>query len=167
MRIQQSLEGTQPAKVTVNIFHQLRERIFRRRPRRLKPGASRAERGQFGEDLAADYCKWELNYRILARNWRYKRDEVDLICLDGAVLVFLEVRARSEDALVSGFYSVDRKKKEVLRRAYKNYLRQLSKSPKHFRFDIIDVSISLDGDGTVRHYANVPLFHKHFSAEYS
>lgn len=132
----------------------------------MAEGASRAERGQFGEDLAAEYCQRELGCRVLARNWRHKRDEVDLICLDNGVLVFVEVRARSEDALVSGFYSVDRKKKEVLRRAYKQYLKQLRNPPKHFRFDIIDVSISLEGKGTVRHYANVPLFHKHFSAEH-
>jgi len=158
------MSATQPAKDIVNIFHRISERIFRRRPRRLAAGAGRAERGQFGEDLAADYCKDELGYRILVRNWRYKRDEVDLICMDNGVLVFVEVRARAENALVSGFYSVDKHKKDVLRRAYKQYLKQLQNPPKHFRFDIIDVSISLEGAGNVRHYTNVPLFHKHFSA---
>jgi putative endonuclease len=149
----------------VNIFNFIRERFSRKPERRLSPEAGRAERGQFGEDLAADYYKDMLKCRILARNWRYKRDEVDLICLDKGVLVFVEVRARAEDALVSGFHSVDRHKKEVLRRAYKNYLRQLRNPPKHFRFDIIDVSISLEGAGKLRHYANVPLFHKHFSVQ--
>ena len=133
--------------------------------RSLPENSTRAQRGTFGEDLAADYCKRKLGYQLIVRNWRYKRDEVDLICRDGAVLVFVEVRARAEDALVSGFHSVGKRKKEVLRRGYKNYLNQLQNPPKHFRFDIIDVAISNSGSGEVRHYANVPLFSKHYSAQ--
>lgn len=151
--------------MSVNYFHQIRERLFGRRERVLPPDATRAERGAFGEDLAAEHCRKKLGYRIIARNWRCKRDEVDLICQDGAVLVFVEVRARAESALVSGFYSVTRRKKDILRRAYRNYLMQLQNPPKHFRFDIIDVSITKDGHGKLHHYANVPLFQKHFSAQ--
>jgi hypothetical protein len=44
-------------------------------------------------------------------------------------------------------------------------LKQLKKPPKHFRFDIIDVSICKGGRGELRHYPNVPLFHKHFSVQ--
>lgn len=148
----------------MNIIHRLRERIFGL-PKTLPENSTRAERGAFGENLAADYCKRELGYRVIVRNWRYKRDEVDLICRDGEVLVFIEVRARAEDALVSGFHSVGKHKKEVLQRAYKNYLKQLQNPPKHFRFDIIDVAISNSGCGEVRHYANVPLFSKHYTAQ--
>lgn len=147
----------------VNIIHRIRERIFGFR-RRLPEKSTRAERGQFGEDLAADYCRKELGYKLIVRNWRFKRDEVDLICRDGEVLVFIEVRARAEDALVSGFHSVGKHKKEVLQRAYKNYLNQLQYPPKHFRFDIIDIAISNSGSGIVRHYANIPLFSKHYTA---
>lgn len=149
----------------MNIIDQVREWFLGRRLGRLDPKAGKAERGRHGEDLAAEYYKRTLKCRVLARNWRCQRDEVDLICVDGEVLVFVEVRARSETALVSGFHSVDKRKKDTLRRAYKNYLRQLRNPPKHFRFDIIDVSISLKGDTELKHYANVPLFHKHFSAQ--
>ena len=130
--------------------------------RHLPEGSTRAERGTFGEDLAADHCRRVLGYRVIVRNWRFKRDELDLICKDGEVLVFIEVRARALDALISGFYSVNRHKKDILRRGCGRYLKQLQNPPKHFRFDIIDVSISKEGGGEVRHYTNVPLFHKHF-----
>lgn len=149
----------------MNFFHRIRECFSPKRERRLAGGSTRAARGTFGEDLAADHCKRVLGYRVIVRNWCYKRDELDLICQDGEVLVFIEVRARAEDALVSGFYSVDRHKKNILRRGCRNYLKRLHSPPKHFRFDIVDVSISKDGGGTVRHYSNVPLFHKHFSAQ--
>ena len=101
----------------------------------------------------------------LATTWRCGRDEIDLICQDGEVVVFIEVRARSEDALVSGYHSIDRHKKKVLRRACGNYLKRLKEPPRHFRFDIIDVSICKNGKGDVRHYSNVPLFNKHFSVQ--
>ena len=127
-----------------------------------KPGSTRAERGKFGENLAADYCRYKLGYRLLVRNWSHKRGEIDLICQDGDVLVFIEVRARAKGALVSGFYSVGRRKKEILRRTCKSYLRQLKKPPKHFRFDILDISICNTKQSEVHHYENVPLFHKHF-----
>lgn len=148
----------------MNIIHRIRERIFGCQPK-LPENSSRAERGQFGENLAAAYCRKELGYKIIVRNWRFKRDEVDLICQDGEVLVFIEVRARDEKALVSGFDSVGKHKKEVLLRAFKHYLNQLQNPPKHFRFDIIGVAISNKGDGEVHHYANVPLFSKHFTAQ--
>ena len=149
----------------MNIFHRIRACRWGIRERRLPEESTRAQRGTFGEDLAADHCRRVLGYREIARNWRYKRDEIDLICQDGEVLVFVEVRARAESALVSGFYSVDRHKKDVLRRGCGNYLKQLKKPPKHFRFDIIDVSICKGGRGELRHYPNVPLFHKHFSVQ--
>jgi len=148
----------------VNIIHRICERFFSS-PRYLPENSTRAQRGTFGEDLAADYCKRKLGYKLIVRNWRYKRDEVDLICRDGAVLVFVEVRARAENALVSGFHSVGKHKKEVLQRGYKNYLNRLQNPPKHFRFDIIDIAISNKGSSKVRHYANVPLFSKHYSAQ--
>ena len=149
----------------MNIFHRIRACRWGIRERRLPNESTRAQRGTFGEDLAADHCRRVLGYREIVRNWRYKRDEIDLISQDGEVLVFIEVRARSETALVSGFYSVDRHKKEVLRRGCGNYLKQLKNPPKHFRFDIIDVSICKGGRGMLRHYPNVPLFHKHFSVQ--
>lgn len=146
----------------MSIFNGLRELFFQRRLK-LGSNSTRAERGQFGEDLAADYCRRKLGYKIIARNWRYKRAELDIICLDSDVLVFIEVRARSVHALVSGYHSIGAHKKKVLRRGCKSYINQLQNPPKHIRFDIIDVAISDDGEGCVHHYGNVPLFSKYYS----
>ena len=83
----------------MSIFDKLRE-LFYGRPKKLASNSTRAERGQYGEDLAADYCKRTLGFQVIARNWRHKRDELDIVCLDAGVLVFVEVRARAADALV-------------------------------------------------------------------
>lgn len=147
----------------MNFLQSIRKRLFFER-RHLPAGSNRAERGRYGEDLAARYCRKELGYRVLTRNWRSKKDELDLICMDNEVLVFIEVRARAAEALVSGYASVNARKKKVLQRACKSYLKQLQNPPKHFRFDIIDVTLDEGARGKVRHYANVPLFHKHYTA---
>ena len=142
-------------------IHRVCESLFFHWAGRLPENSTRAERGRFGERVARRYCR-RLNYRIVARSWRHKRHEVDLICRDGEVLVFIEVRARKATALVSGYYSVDGRKKAGLELACKAFLRQMSYPAKHFRFDIIEVQLLHDGRGEPRHYKNIELFHKHF-----
>ena len=149
----------------MSIFNKVRE-LFYGRPEKLASNSTRAERGQYGEDLAADYCKRTLGFQLIARNWRYKRDELDIVCVDAGVLVFVEVRARAANALVGGYHSIDAHKKQVLQRGSKAYINQLQNPPKHVRFDVIEVSLSDDGEGDVRHYGNVPLFSKHYTTSH-
>ena len=54
---------------------------------------SRQRAGQQGEAYAAAALS-ELHYTILARNWRTRTGELDIIARDGEWLVFVEVRAR-------------------------------------------------------------------------
>ncbi len=71
-------------------------------------GAARA--GVEGERLAARFLRKQNGYKIVARNWRSprdRRDEIDLVCRDGLTLVFVEVKTRAADALVSGYHAVD------------------------------------------------------------
>ncbi|HIL58830.1 MAG TPA: YraN family protein, partial [Rhodothermales bacterium] len=58
-----------------------------------------SELGQKGEALAADYLEAK-GYRLLDRNYRFEREEVDLVMFeptpanDGGEIVFVEVKAR-------------------------------------------------------------------------
>jgi|LXNH01.1.fsa_nt_gb putative endonuclease len=149
----------------MSIFNKVRE-FFYGKPKKLVSNSTRAERGQYGEDLAADYCKRTLGFQVIARNWRHKRYELDIVCLDAGVLVFVEVRARAASALVGGYHSIDTHKKRVLQRGSKAYINQLQNPPKHVRFDVIDVSLSDEGEGDIRHYGNVPLFSKHYTTSH-
>jgi len=121
--------------------------------------------GARGEAGAATFLRRELGFSLVARNWRNpqdRREEIDLVMRDGAVLVFVEVKTRADGALVSGYHAVNRRKKSVLRRAAAAYLRSLPRPPATFRFDIVEVAFAPGGAPEVRHYANVALFPKQF-----
>ena len=128
----------------------------------LRPRAARtpaAARGAAGERLAADHLR-RRGFALVARNWRNPhddREEIDLVCRDGDVLVFVEVKTRPDTARVRGFFAVDRRKMRVLRRAIHAYLAQLRHPPPTHRLDVVEV-VTGDGRPTqVLHFANVPL----------
>ncbi len=130
-----------------------------------------ADAGAEGEALAADFLRRERGFRLVARNWRNprdRRDEIDLIGRIDGVLVFVEVKARSADALVPGYYAVNARKKRILLRTCMAYLKQLRPAVATFRFDVVEVSLApKDATGRasapeILHFENVPLFPKHF-----
>ncbi len=127
-------------------------------------GSATVPTGARGERLAANFLKGK-GFEVLAQNWRDprdRRDEIDLICRDGEVLVFVEVKTRAATAMVPGYFTVDARKKKVLRRAATAYLRQLHPPPATFRLDVVEVTTRENEEPEVRHFENIPLFAKHF-----
>ncbi len=120
-----------------------------------------ADAGQRGERAAADFLRTQRGFTIVVRNWRNprdRRDELDLVCRDGEVLVFVEVKARKAGALVPGFYAVDQRKKRVLRRTIQAYLGRLGGAPRTYRLDVVEVALPADGSAPeILHFANIPL----------
>ena len=87
-------------------------------------GNSRAS-GRFGEWLGRRLMR-KKGYRIVVSNWRSSSDhrqEIDLICRKDGILVFVEIRARSEKALVNGFHSLGRRKMKSLRAFFQSLLK--------------------------------------------
>ena len=75
---------------------------------------ARLRLGAAGEDLAAAW--YESNgYRILARNWRCREGEIDLVCLRDRVVVICEVKTRSSDAFGHPAEAVTPAKQQRLR----------------------------------------------------
>ena len=122
--------------------------------------------GARGEKLAAEWLQRERRFAIVARNWRSPRDrreEIDLVCRDADVLVFVEVKARAAGALVPGYYAIDARKKRVLLRAIRTYLTHLREKPRTFRFDVVEVGFPAAKTAPeILHFENVPLFSKRF-----
>lgn len=79
------------------------------------------DRGRDAEALATKYLQRQ-GLRIVARNWRCRFGEIDVIAREGGVLVFVEVRARSLARYGGAAESIDRRKRSRLIAAATQYL---------------------------------------------
>jgi len=95
------------------------------------------EFGKAAEDLAAAYLE-RAGYRILDRNWRFGKAELDIVALDGDVLVVVEVKARTSDYFGDPAEFVHPRKIKRLVEAADAYVRQKNIDAE-VRFDIISV----------------------------
>lgn len=140
--------------------------FFRRIFRKRKTTANR-ERGDLGEAFAAKFLRRE-RMKILLRNWRHGRDEIDIVALDGSCLVFVEVKTRSENDLHGGYAAVDKRKRDAQKRAVQAYLNALRERPPAHRFDVVEVFVR-ESDGSMRavHHRGVPLSPPSRSRRYS
>ena len=104
--------------------------------------------GQAAELQALRYLT-DHGLECLARNFRTRAGEIDLVMLDGAELVFVEVRRRSDGRFGDGFESVDAGKRRRLVAAALRYL-QIHAPDRPCRFDVV----ALDGRNSVRWLRN-------------
>lgn len=126
----------------------------------LSQTRSTPERGEAGERAAEHYLIREKGFRLVARNWRNpadRREELDLVMFAGEALVFVEVKTRSAEALVAGYHAVNRRKRRVLKRAIRAYLRGMVEVPRTYRLDVVEVRWPEAGEPEVRHFERVKL----------
>lgn len=91
-------------------------------------------RGREAETLAAQYLERH-GQRVVARNFRVRGGEIDLICRDGATLVFVEVRLRSRSDFGGAAASITAEKRRRIVLAASHYL--LGRPPCDCRFDCV------------------------------
>lgn len=82
-------------------------------------------------------------YRVLYRNYRTTRGEIDLICRNKDVLVFVEVRTRSSIVFGHPVETIGLDKQENLRYAAQRYLELLDRPNIHYRFDAVEVMLNV------------------------
>ena len=104
--------------------------------------------GTKGEQKARQFLETK-GYEICVVNWRNGHQEVDIIAKDGHVLVFVEVKTRSNKTFGYPEESVTKKKQELLAEAAQEYIYQ-SKHEGEIRFDIISILIQ---------HSNVDIYH--------
>jgi putative endonuclease len=76
-----------------------------------------------------------------SRNYRGPRGEIDLVMRDGEVLVFVEVRFRSDERFGDGAETVDGRKRARLRATAAHYLQTHPRLGSHpCRFDVVAVA---------------------------
>ena len=106
---------------------------------------STTECGAAAEAAAARYLQTQ-GLSVLARNLRCKAGELDLVCLDGGVIVIVEVRHRATAEFGGALASVTWRKQRKLIRATE-FLRQRLPEwrARALRFDVIAVRGRPDG----------------------
>ena len=103
---------------------------------------TRAEIGALGERLAADHLAG-LGLRILARNWRCRYGELDVIAADPTTdtVVFVEVKTRTGDGFGGVAEAVTEQKARRLRRLAAMWLATQEQGWAAVRLDVIGVRI--------------------------
>ena len=93
--------------------------------------------GEYGEEKVNRYLL-DMGYMVLERNWRVGHRELDFVCLDGEVLVVVEVKTRADDD-VSLLDLLDYRKKRNLQAAGAAYLTKKN-IHREIRFDLVVVT---------------------------
>jgi len=91
--------------------------------------------GDAGEERAARFLEAQ-GMAIVARNYRTRLGEIDLIARDGDVLVFVEVRLRAGEGFGGAAASIGPAKQRRLAAAAGAYLARLGRAPR-CRFDVV------------------------------
>lgn len=102
-------------------------------------------RGEESETLALQFLQQQ-GLSLIARNWRCRAGELDLVMRDGDTVVVTEVRGRSRPEFGGAAASVDRRKQIRITRATRQLLiarPDLASEP--LRFDVV----ALDGKGDI------------------
>ena len=103
------------------------------------PQAPHLSTGFNGEDLATDHLR-EKGYRILQRNLRMGKAEIDIIARKDDVLVFVEVKTRTNDDFGYPEEFVNRRKQRMILNAADSYILK-SGWQEDIRFDIIAITM--------------------------
>jgi putative endonuclease len=100
--------------------------------------------GALGESLAADYYR-KNGYMLCTANYRTRQGEIDLIVRKGDLLVFVEVKTRSAEAIDTPGASVTTAKQRRIVLAAKQYLAALGTPEPYVRFDVMEIMRMADG----------------------
>jgi putative endonuclease len=118
------------------------------RPAAGSSGSIRRLRGRAGEDAAAAALAAR-GYRVLVRNVRLGRGEIDLVCEHEGDVVFVEVKARRGAAFGTPAEAVTPRKQRALFALAARYLGRTGRADRTCRFDVVEVWLAA-GDQPVR-----------------
>ncbi|MEE9371711.1 MAG: YraN family protein [Saprospiraceae bacterium] len=112
--------------------------------------AEHIEVGKKGEELACALLL-KKKYKILEKNWRYKKAEIDIICEKSGLLIFVEVKTRSTTKYGQPEDFVSSAKRRLMFGAANAYMDQINHNWE-IRFDVISVIINSLGPPKMTHF---------------
>lgn len=111
--------------------------------------AEHNEFGKLAEELAEKFLV-EKNYKILAKNFRYQKAEIDIIAEFGNQIIIVEVKARATDAFMLPQEAINKKKIQLLVAAANQFLEE-NNIHLDTRFDVISVLPNENGKLEISH----------------
>lgn len=108
--------------------------------------------GRLGEDAAASFLT-AIGLDVLARNWRSRHGEIDLVAADGTTVIFVEVKTRFGTAFGTPAEAVTPAKAARLHRLAGLWLAERSGPWVPVRFDIVEVLVA---DGVEPRITHLP-----------
>lgn len=111
--------------------------------------------GQEGEKRVANYLR-KKGLAVIKQNYICKYGEIDIIAQDHEYILFVEVKTRKENSLVSGAQSVDSFKQSRILKTAEDFLAK-TECELQPRFDVAEVTVFERKDGSTGyklHYIN-------------
>ena len=106
--------------------------------------------GRAAEDAAAAWLA-RAGFAVLERNVRFSEGEIDLVCRDGDVIVFVEVKCRRAHWGEGPGDAVSWDKRRRLVGLAQHYLKARRLTSARCRFDVVAVTVGRDGALAIRH----------------
>ena len=107
--------------------------------------------GERGEDAAASYLE-RIGMTIVERNWRCQTGEVDIVALDGAEIVLVEVKTRKSTAKGTPEEAITPAKQRRYRKLAESYLQHAGGVEAPVRFDAIAILAISEDRALLRHH---------------
>ncbi len=114
--------------------------------------AAKDELGRRGEDVAVEYLEKQ-GLTVLARNWRCRHGELDVVLTDAERLVVCEVKTRSSARFGEPAEAVDGRKAHRIRQLANIWLAAHNLPWTEVRFDVCSVVLEPGRPATLHHYA--------------
>lgn len=124
---------------------------------RRRAPTDRAELGRWGEDVAARELK-RRKYKIVDRNVRLGRGELDIVATHHDETVFVEVKTRRAQTFGGARAALTYTKARQLERLIQTYLRQHADRAGAYRVDVVAIDVDPTGDYTVDVIPNAVQF---------
>lgn len=103
--------------------------------------------GLQGEKRVAQFLR-NRGFNVIKRNFQCRFGEIDIIAENSEYILFVEVKTRKQNALISGVEAVDSHKQSRITLAAQDYISK-TLCEKQPRFDVAEVTVTEKADGTL------------------
>jgi len=97
--------------------------------------------GRFAEDTAAAFLG-KRGYKVIARNYRGRFGEIDIVARQAATVCFIEVKARQSVAYGQPFEAVTAAKQSKIVKTAEQFLQERGWSDERVRFDVVSIVLA-------------------------